>query len=93
MISVLLSATAAAQPVPLVLEGDPEVQTDGLGVTDVEIPVGLGGKPGDHLTAVFSRGDVPGDYGPDEIEGSLPAALRVHGRVDVREMTCTNPSR
>ena len=51
-----------------VLPGDPEVQTDRLGVTDVQIPVRLGRKPGLDAAVVGAGGDVVCDDLPHEIE-------------------------
>ena len=44
-----------------------EVETDGLGMADVEIAVGFGGEAGDDLAAVFAAGHVFGHDLADEI--------------------------
>ncbi len=62
------------------LLGDAEVEADGLGVADVEVAVGLGGKARAHGVALaaivrFGRaGYVPGHDLPDEV-GGRPTAL------------------
>ncbi len=49
-----------------VFAGDAEIETDGLGVTDVKVAVGLGRKARDDLWIAFF-GDVAGDDVADEI--------------------------
>jgi hypothetical protein len=55
--------TAPAEPLR-----EPEVEADRLGVPDVEVPVGLGRKPGDHLL-VLARAEVFLDDLGDEVPG------------------------
>ena len=53
------------------LLGDPEVEADGLGVADVEEPVGLGRKARHHAARVPARGHVLPDDGANEVRGRL----------------------
>ena len=53
----------------LVVAGDAEVQADGLGVTDVEVPVRLGREAGDHFR-MLCRGEILVDDLPDEVARS-----------------------
>jgi hypothetical protein len=56
-----------------VLRGQPEVQNDGLGVTDMEIPVGFRGKSGLHSAPIGAVLLMLGHNGPNEV-GSFRAA-------------------
>jgi hypothetical protein len=47
-------------------EGGPEVDTDGLGVPDVQVTIGFRGEPG-HDSLVFAAGDILGDDVADEV--------------------------
>jgi hypothetical protein len=58
------------------LLGDTEVETDGLGMTDVEITVGLGRKPGDD-GVVLPGAKIITDDVADEI-GGFGGRLVVH---------------
>src|SRR4029453_16539646 len=51
------------------LRSDAEVQTDGLGVSDVQVAVGLGRKPGNDAAAVLAGFQVFGDDGSNEVSG------------------------
>src|SRR6267378_3771220 len=53
---------------PAGLLRDAEVQTDGLGVPDVQVAVGLGGKPRGDAAVVFSGRQVVGHDRPNEID-------------------------
>src|SRR5207248_2980838 len=54
--------------------GHPEVQADRFGVPDMEIAIGLGGKPGDYI------GVAPGsDIGVDDVADKIAARLRSSG--------------
>ena len=54
------------------LVGEAEVDADGLGVADVEVAVGLGGKAGlDDGVAVFFGADVLGDDVVEEVGGGV----------------------
>ena len=53
-----------------VLGGDPEVETDRLGVPDVQVAVGLRRKAGDDAVAVLGGLEVLGNDLADEVEGS-----------------------
>ena len=57
------------------LAGQVEVQTDGLGVADVEIAVGFGGEPGLHPTGESSLGDIPVDQGANEVAALARLAI------------------
>ena len=59
----------------LIIAGQAEIQADALGVADVQIAVGLGGKTGDHPPAPFARGHVFVDDVADKV-----ARRRVFGR-------------
>ena len=49
------------------LLGDAEVQANGLGMAEVEVAVGLGGKARVHLAAEAAGGIVGNDLGADEV--------------------------
>ena len=57
--------------------GQAEIDADGLGVSDVQIAVGLGGKAGMHPAAETAVADILGDAGPQKI---LPRRGRAGGR-------------
>ena len=64
-----------------VLLGHAEVEADRLGVTDVEIAVGLGRKAGDDTAIVLARAEVVLDDVADEIRTARPGAVRTcHNR-------------
>ena len=62
-IGVVEAEVAAAA----VLGGEAEIQDDRLGVSIVQVAVGLGRKARDHLAAVFAGSIVLGDDGAQEI--------------------------
>jgi len=49
--------------------GQPEIHTDGLGMTDMEIAVRLGRKAGDHLAAVLAGLNVGFNNLADKMPG------------------------
>ncbi len=55
--------------VAAVIFGDAEVEADGLGVADVQIPVGLGRKARHHASIVFTAAQVLVDDLADEVSG------------------------
>ena len=60
------------------LVGEAEVDADGLGVADVEVAVGLGGKAGlDDGVAVLFGADVLGDDVAEEVGGGRLLAFRI----------------
>ena len=56
---------------PGVFGRDPEVETDGLGVADVQEPVGFRREAGDDAPAVLPGLEVPRDHLPDEVHHHL----------------------
>jgi len=58
---------------PVVLGRDAEVEADGLGVADVEVPVRLGRKARVHATAVLPGGQIRVDEVLDEVGGGALA--------------------
>ncbi len=53
---------------PLVLGRQSEIEADGLGVADVQVAVGLGGKTGVDAAAVLAGADVGLDDGADKMQ-------------------------
>ena len=52
-----------------VFGGEPEVQADRFGMTDMQVAIGLGRKAGDDAPAVFARAQVLGDDVAQKIRG------------------------
>ena len=53
--------------VSAVFGGEAEIEAGGLGVPDVQIPVGFRREPGDNVAAELAGLVVVGDYGADEV--------------------------
>ncbi len=75
-IGVIEAQVAAAA----VLQGDGEIETDRLGVADVQVAVRLGREAGDDAAVVLALFEVPGDDVADEI-GSRSCVGVGHGGV------------
>ena len=73
--------------------GHAEILDDGLGMSDVEVAVGLGWKAGLHPAAVGALGDVLADDVADEVTGGVHWLGRVHARKDSVRPAASRASR
>ena len=75
-IGVIETEVAAAA----ILPGQPEIETDGLGMADVKITVGLGREPGHHPAVVLVRLEIPVDDSLDKV-GNRGRIVCAHTRI------------